>query len=340
MKRTIVLLALVLAGYSSPTLAKPTHYSPHDDRAVELNSIPQLVLRKGAMTTGRRTAPVPQLKCVEGSACGTSSEPNVVHCTNIGVDYSTGDPSWKCTAELENGLRLGTTDVICEGFRNRDDPWVLRGSCGLEYTIHGNPVNAGRSYDSYGQPYKAYSGYRSYSSSSGRSWLNWILGSIFLYFVFRWFSGPSGDAATRGATFGTGGGGGGGAWPGGFGRFFGGGGGGGRGAPFYGGGGLGPGYTPNDCNNNANNGPGFWPGFLGGAGLGYLFGRNNNNNNYQRDYYQRQAGWWNTFGGFAAPRPHYGGGYDGGYAAPAAPAAPTGPATQTSTGYGGTRRRG
>jgi hypothetical protein len=55
------------------------------------------------------------------------------------------DPIWQCTAELENGVRLGTTDVVCEGYRDRDDPYVLRGSCGLEYTLVGSPVNKGTS---------------------------------------------------------------------------------------------------------------------------------------------------------------------------------------------------
>ena len=45
------------------------------------------------MTTGRRAAPVPQLKCVGGTARG-KYEPEVVQCYNRGfdgTDYQVGD---------------------------------------------------------------------------------------------------------------------------------------------------------------------------------------------------------------------------------------------------------
>lgn len=326
MRMTLQHLVLIILGLWTSTLAVEANhrYASNDERAVELNSIQQLVLRKGAMTTGRRTSPVPQLKCVEGSVCGTQYEPNVIHCMNIGVDYNTGDPSWKCTAELDNGLRLGTTDVVCEGFRDRDDPYVLRGSCGLEYTIHGSPVNSDRSYST-GASWRSHKTYSAYNSASGGSWWTWILGSVFIWLFIRWISSYGDDTNPRAATAGDGG-----FGPGGFGRYFGGGGGGG--GPFRYGGGLGPGYGQADCNNNANNGPGFWPGLLGGAGLGYLFGRNNN-------AYGQGGGWgWGNRYGYTAPRYGYDGGYGGFAAPPPAPAAA--PATQTSTGYGGTRRRG
>jgi hypothetical protein len=196
MKRLIAPFALLsLAVVVSPTFltsveAGKYRYPPNDDKAVELANVQSLIFKQNAMTTGKRTSPVSQLTCVGGGACGTDGEPQVVHCSNIGIDYANGDPTWKCTAELENGLRLGTTDVVCEGFRDRDDPWILRGSCGLEYTLVGSPVTqqaqaqgssayASNSYQhaSYKHASKPHSA-SAVPSSSRRTWANWLVGGF------------------------------------------------------------------------------------------------------------------------------------------------------------------
>lgn len=36
---------------------------------------------------------------------------------------------------MSTDYRFGKTDVSCEGYRDRHDPYVLKGSCGLEYTL-------------------------------------------------------------------------------------------------------------------------------------------------------------------------------------------------------------
>ncbi|CAB3996411.1 store-operated calcium entry-associated regulatory factor, partial [Paramuricea clavata] len=36
---------------------------------------------------------------------------------------------------MENKYRFGKIDVNCEGYDYPTDPYILRGSCGLEYTI-------------------------------------------------------------------------------------------------------------------------------------------------------------------------------------------------------------
>lgn len=43
---------------------------------------------------------------------------------------------------LDPSVRFGATTVTCEGFAYRDDPYVLKGSCGLEYTLNRNYVHA------------------------------------------------------------------------------------------------------------------------------------------------------------------------------------------------------
>ncbi|KAF8938110.1 hypothetical protein BGZ58_001557 [Dissophora ornata] len=104
-----------------------------NDKKVLLKDVQTLTLHRGKMTAGRRTSPVPQLSCVGGNACG-HYEPDVVQCTNAGFDGS--DVQWKCQADLPQDLRFGELDVYCEGYNNPDDPYVLKGSCGLEYKLH------------------------------------------------------------------------------------------------------------------------------------------------------------------------------------------------------------
>ena len=227
------ILSLFVAGLGGQGVQ--ARYPPHDEKAVELATVQSLIFRSDSKTTGRRTSPVPQLTCVGGGACGSGAEPQVVHCTNIGVDYANGDPTWKCTAELENGVRLGTTDVICEGFRDRDDPYILRGSCGLEYTLTGTPVRvqqqqqqqqAAASASAYQEKQGTYQQNKPYTASSvpphkatsKRSWANWLVGGFLIWLVLRYLNRPASATASRASTASTG------QTPGG-GGFFGGGGG-------------------------------------------------------------------------------------------------------------------
>jgi len=339
----LALISLILAPHALN--AKGHYYNPHDDRAVELSTIQSLIFRKDSMSTGRRASPVPQLTCVGGGACGGYGEPTVVHCTNIGTDYANGDPTWKCTAELENGLRLGTTDVVCEGFRDREDPYILRGSCGLEYTLLGSPVRSqqaqqqqNREYSSQGSGsyqsnYKPYTGTYSAPSSRG-SWFKWILGGFFLWMFLRYLNKPA-RAAYRHSSHQTPGSNGGetGNFNGGWGNWGNWGNWGGQGRGFFGDG--------DKYNNNAGRGggTGFWQGLGLGTAAGYLFGGRNNNNG---GWFQRANNYGANTGAYN-PGTGYGGGTYG-RPAPPPPYAPhttdTGPATQTATGYGNTRRRG
>ena len=57
----------------------------NDPGKVRLQDVQVLTLKHGKMTTGRRSSPVPQLKCVGGSAQGAFN-PQVVQCKNVGWD--------------------------------------------------------------------------------------------------------------------------------------------------------------------------------------------------------------------------------------------------------------
>ena len=36
---------------------------------------------------------------------------------------------------MDNLYRFGSVEVVCEGYDYADDPHILKGSCGLEYTL-------------------------------------------------------------------------------------------------------------------------------------------------------------------------------------------------------------
>ncbi|KAK9472004.1 uncharacterized protein V1510DRAFT_418379 [Dipodascopsis tothii] len=69
-----------------------------------------------------------------------------MQCYNMGLGEG-GDVEWRCEADIPGDLRLGRTDVTCEGYDYPDDPYVLRGSCGVEYRLQvlpGGRVGGGR----------------------------------------------------------------------------------------------------------------------------------------------------------------------------------------------------
>jgi len=124
MKLLILLLApLLVAGWGWG----------EKHQKIRLRDVQVLTLQDGAMTTGRRSSPVPQLSCVGGSGRGRGYEPRVVQCYNRGWDGR--DVQWECKADMEGGVRFGKVEVVCEGYDYPEDEFILAGSCGLEYTL-------------------------------------------------------------------------------------------------------------------------------------------------------------------------------------------------------------
>lgn len=115
-------------------LIQPTVSARSKPEKVLLSNIRTLTLRKDATTSHNRVSPIPQLKCAGGTAKGLY-EIDTLRCKNAGAGYSDDDVQWTCTANLPTEFKLGSTDVICEGFANPDDPYVLKGSCGVDYRL-------------------------------------------------------------------------------------------------------------------------------------------------------------------------------------------------------------
>ena len=58
-----------------------------------------------------------------------------MRCKNQGSDYEDENIQWTCTANLPPEFKLGSTEVMCEGYSSSTDPYVLKGSCGVEYRL-------------------------------------------------------------------------------------------------------------------------------------------------------------------------------------------------------------
>jgi len=101
-------------------------------KRIHFNDIRALTFRKGVYSTSRRLAPVPQLKCF-GGPCH-EFDINTIQCRNIGHDGQL--PQWECkTPDLSTRVKIDTHEVVCEGYEHTGDPYVLHGSCGLEYSL-------------------------------------------------------------------------------------------------------------------------------------------------------------------------------------------------------------
>jgi len=139
MKASILCLLLIAAATAFGTIT--TTDTPQETiitttpcacerEAILLHDIKELSFMRGATTLSRREPAIAQLECIGGSAKGVL-EPNVVRCVNIGHI----EPHWRCEAVLDTTVKLGGVTVTCEGYEGPHDPYVLRGSCGLQYSL-------------------------------------------------------------------------------------------------------------------------------------------------------------------------------------------------------------
>ncbi|KAH8431311.1 DUF1183 domain protein [Aspergillus melleus] len=304
---------LSYGGASSP--------KPPGNKAILLSNVQTLTLRGDRLTSSRRVSPIPQLQCVGPSKKICQSYPiDVMRCTNAGSDYNEEDVQWTCTASLPPELKLGSTDVICEGYRNADDPWVLKGSCGVEYRLLLTDLGEkkfGRQHDDNLSQGIARNKWQKLLAVVGDIIFYGFIAAVFAYIlvpmVIQCFGGQ-GDRRRR--TPGRG-------WGGGSGGDGGGGGGGGGGGPYY------DPPPPYSTHPDSSRGwrPGFWTGALGGAAAGYNLGR-------------RQSGYNSS--AFTNRQPsssrHRNNSYDSGQGSSRS-AFQYSDATTTSTGFGSTRRR-
>lgn len=165
-----------------PTLshAKPQQ-KPPSRNAILLSNVQTLTLRADRPTTARRLPPLPQLTCTGPSrrVCNLYKI-ETMRCVNDGFDYDEEDVQWTCTAALPPEFKLGSTDVVCEGYRDAEDRWVLKGSCAVEYRL----LLTERGEERFGGGGGRLFGLgRKKSSPAVRDWVSWIGNLLFLGFM-------------------------------------------------------------------------------------------------------------------------------------------------------------
>ncbi|KAK5652490.1 hypothetical protein OQA88_10392 [Cercophora sp. LCS_1] len=296
----------LLPFLSATTFAFGSSSSASKKNAILLSQVQSLTLRADRQTTHRRVPSIPQLKCVSHPSICALHKIDTMRCVNQGSSYSSEDVEWACTASLPSTLKLGSTEVICEGYASADDPYVLKGSCGVEYrmvlTEEGERVF----------PEVA-------RSAEGSDWAGYLFGLVFVAVVV-WIiygactaageGGGNGRPAARRRP--------GGGWGGGWGGGPGGGGGGGWNDPP-------PPYPGTKPSGGEEWRPGFWTGLASGAAAGYMAG---NRGGRRDERYERDRG---MFGGR-----DYGSGWGSG----SRPSASSSSGVQReSTGFGSTSRR-
>ncbi|CAM4655486.1 store-operated calcium entry-associated regulatory factor [Lepidochelys kempii] len=279
---------------------------------VLLREIQTLTLYRDGYTTSRRTSPVPQLQCTGGTA-GCAYVPAIVQCYNKGWDGF--DIQWECKADLDNSYRFGRIEVSCEGYDYPDDPYILRGSCGLQYGLELTEEGQRKAQNfggSFSSNYYQSSKVNSQDSSDSAAGVIVIIVLLFLaYGCYKLFLSnqlpqqdfSNGDGYSRTS------------WqnsqtppPPGF------------KSSFTGAGGFGGGSS-----SEASSGPGFWTGLGTGGLLGYLAG---SQRAQPRSSYFPYA---NPYAGPTASPPP--GGNSGGSTGPHTSG------TRTASGFGGTKRR-
>jgi hypothetical protein len=218
-----------------------------------------------------------------------------MRCKNSGSDYDSENIQWTCTASLPDEFKLGSTDVICEGYDYPEDPYILKGSCGVEYRL----VLTDKGHEKYGKGNGGH-WWGGDDEDSGRDgpktmgeqiaaalfWMVFIgvAGWIIFNIVRQWGQGPAGAGAAGGNRPGWGGGGG---W-------------GGNDdnddpPPPYDYQGR-PGKSTYGTNQPQGWRPGMWSGALGGAAAGYAAGRMANRGNQTNSGWGSNSGGWNNNG--------------------------------------------
>ncbi|ELT97879.1 hypothetical protein CAPTEDRAFT_219816 [Capitella teleta] len=338
------LLILFVAAFVATLCPLTAAWGSSGNDRVLLSDIKTLTLYNGKMTTGRRSSPVAQLTCTGGTAGCSSYVPPVVQCRNQGTDGY--DIQWECKADLDNAYRFGKIEVTCEGYDHPDDPYILRGSCGLEYSLemtkegyqqqhtHNSHQQSGyHGHNSHGGYFSNHHGHKKGSSWMGDLILLAIVGVIIYAIYYTCIAPPPQQSAGTGT----------GSTP----RYPGGPPSGPRGSPppygfrddySQGGGGCSDTYGGQSYSSGtpgANAGGGFWTGAATGGLMGYLFGSRTNQSYHHAPTNSWGSGWGGSRTTYSTPsfggssRGFGGGSFGGGGS--------TG--TRTASGFGGTRRR-
>ena len=148
------------------------------------SNLANAILNFGNCISLRRSSPVPQLACVGGSGRWDFEQPELVQCYNRGTDGMS--IQWECKAEMDNSLRFGKVEVVCEGYDYPGDPYILVGSCGLEYHLELTKEGRERRAASgagWGGGWVDPTSSKTYDSNQQGSWLGFFINIFFFFFI-------------------------------------------------------------------------------------------------------------------------------------------------------------
>ena len=172
---TLFLLTAALTQFASP--ARVTNSNKVPKNAVLLSQVQTLTVRSGHNTASRRVSPVPQLTCAGPSHVCKLYEVDVMRCTNEGSDYDQENVQWACRTSLPEEFKLGSTDVTCEGYESSQDPYILKGSCGVQYRL----LLTEKGEEKYGSKQTVRQGQ---ATSESESYVGYIFMIVFLLVLF------------------------------------------------------------------------------------------------------------------------------------------------------------
>lgn len=127
----LLLINSIYAIEKTQTKSKYDKYSPSN--RVYPQHIRTLHFLKDSMTTRKRSEPVPQFECIGGNSQYKISEIESIRCMNKGWRHYI---DWKCEDKLHENLEISNVNMICEGYDNDDDEYILFNSCQLQFNLN------------------------------------------------------------------------------------------------------------------------------------------------------------------------------------------------------------
>eukprot|EP01091_Cochliopodium_minus_P004149 TRINITY_DN14064_c0_g1_i1.p1 TRINITY_DN14064_c0_g1~~TRINITY_DN14064_c0_g1_i1.p1 ORF type:complete len:212 (+),score=30.06 TRINITY_DN14064_c0_g1_i1:16-651(+) len=117
------------------------YYDDSVSNKILFSKIPFLYLESDKKVEYKRSIPETNTEtlCLRNRyvGCEKANMPTKIYCKNIGHSRNLANVQWDCEIlELENkNVELDNYLVSCEGFSTRGDPYVLKKSCYLKYSL-------------------------------------------------------------------------------------------------------------------------------------------------------------------------------------------------------------
>jgi hypothetical protein len=129
MPRTLVFVCIVLvvAGATADQALR-----------ILMRDLAVVTVRRGALANRTRGTWQLQMQCKGGDACASELHPDTIQCMNKGWDGA--QTHWACEATVDTRVRLGSTNVRCEGWDRPGDDFVRLGSCVVDYELFFNGI--------------------------------------------------------------------------------------------------------------------------------------------------------------------------------------------------------